>query len=182
MYVVSGDKGMRLAASESNVLLPIENIESLLSLCTAAETPSIRELLDPLIESKEFLNEVYDAVIEGLPSLSTKYIGGLIGAEVCEVDVSGSIEIIDSTILQVTPEAIGALLTLSVPIAARVDYEAELWHFYNMNTRIIDSDGAPKPSSADIRESAILKAYVLIDRSDMSTREIELTSTDILVH
>lgn len=178
MYVVTADAAMQRAASDTGVLLPVNSLQNLLQMVTAAETPEVLEHVDDLVVSQRFLDQLEEKLQEGIGWLGTVYAGDLPEGEAGDIRVTGTPEIERVSVLSASAGRIGVLLAVKMPVTVEVTYadlskasydkEDDIW--LGAETAFTEIDAMP-----------IVRMFVEIDPSDDSIRKIEFITTDVEV-
>jgi hypothetical protein len=178
MYVVTADAAMRRAASKTGVLLPINSLQGLLQMVTAAETPEVLKHVDELVESSKFLEELEGKLREGIGWLGTVYTGDLPEGEAGDIEVAGAPEIERVAVLSASADKIGLLLTARVPISVEVTYADLSAAYYDKEE---DTWIGADTTFTEIDAAPLVRMFAEVNPSDDSIRSIDFITSDIEV-
>jgi hypothetical protein len=178
MYVVTHDKAMQRAASATGRLLPIDDLNALFSLATAAEAPEALAIVEPILEEEVFLELIASTIQKNMGNVGVVYSGELPDGEATEAKVNGTPIISDYSIIHVAAKTISLILKLHVPIIAEIQY-SDFSHAMWDNEDECYFGG--ESGEAEIEDEPLMRVYLLMDRDTGEMREFEILTSDIEV-
>jgi hypothetical protein len=178
MYLVTADAAVQRAAEESKVLYPVPDLQTLLQTATEAENPETIALIEEIIASGDFLEELREFISERIGWVGLVYSGDLAEGEVLEAVVLGPPEIQRFSVISASSETVGVILSARIPLEVTVEYEDRSSASYDKED---DKWYFAENETTEFEDDPLIKIFVSFPRADMSVREVEIITKDIHV-
>jgi hypothetical protein len=175
MYIVTADAAMQRAATQSEVLIPIPNLEAFLKIAAEGETPELIASVETVIETEEFQTKVREYIEEHIGWLGQIYSGDLPEGEILEVVVTGDPEIHKLSVISASQDVVGVMLSMNVPLEVTVEYEDRSHAIYD---REDDRWYLSEQETMEFEDAPIVRMYVEFELPNMTIAEMNLTTTD----
>jgi len=176
MYVVTADAAMQRATTESQVLIRVPSLPALLELAAEAETPEPIESVEKVVDTDQFLENLREYIEEHIGWLGLVYSGDLAEGEILEAVVRGEPEIQKISVISASPDAVGVLLSLQVPLEVTAEYEDRSLAMYDKED---DQWHFTEKEVTEFEDQPLVRIYIEFELPAMTVGEMEILTTDL---
>jgi len=176
IYVITKDKAMLRAVSQTKVLLPIATLEDFLALLV--DDPQVIEKVVRIFSSSTW-DTVEEKVRDEVAHLGTVYTGDLHDGEVVDHRPSdGPVELIDFDVISASDNQIEVVAKLKAPIEFDVQYldTSSAW-WDSEDKEYIGGD----TETETLELGTTLSVFLVIDQQDESIEDVKLLTRDVNV-
>lgn len=168
VYLISEDKAMLADAGSTPDLVPIQGLESFLSIVSEGEEPGVIELVNELMVDEDFLNKLIDELDASFADAPFQYFGN----ELAEAFVEAADFV---TYIGADTWAVISVNGEIIEFICAVDFEAIL------NVRYVghveDEEGNRATGLSDIDDLLTARVYVKYDRGSSTILGLEFIGT-----
>ena len=179
MYVVTRDKAMQRAAKRTATLLPLSSLDELLQIVAEAQSPDIVQRAEQMLKSPAVWDKLEESVRDQIGHLGVIYTGDLFDGEAIEHFVGNDpLELLGFHVLSVSPDEIGILAKLKVPVTVEVQYQDTTDAFYDKEE---GTYFGAETAIREIEDDVTISVFLTIDPRSQAVLEIDILTQDVHV-
>ena len=161
MYVVSGDKAVQRAATESERFIGIASLEQLLALVASAEQHDIAKAAWAAFDGLAFLADLEGTLRRSVEQAGAIYSGDRFEGEVVAMEMDDLKAIEDITILRVSEDQVACVANVRLAVSAAI-------HFTDISDAFWDKEDSRyyggESAYTEIRDTVAARIFVEMER------------------
>ncbi|MGO6900879.1 PIN domain-containing protein [Rhizobium ruizarguesonis] len=178
LYVVSKDKAMQQAVSESGVLISADSLQEVLAAATIVETPDILRRADELLEKENVINDLQAAIESEIDQLVPSYGGDFSDGEVTGHSMSGDIEITAYGVIAATAKELSVLMDVRVPLTIELSYEDRSEAVYDSED---DTYFGSETANTEFEDEPVIRVFAKLRQKAPHVHGVEILTGEIRV-